>query len=214
MKIIAISDTHMMHHKLKMPKGDVLVVAGDVLNHGTEREALMFNDWLGTLKYKHKIVVPSNHDIYAEIDPVGFKMALSNAKVLMHEGLIVEGVKIFGMPWTPTFGCWAFMYDRHSDFSKQLINKIPSDADILVSHGPAYGNGLGETIRGDDAGCQQLSDRMRDMKKLKAHICGHIHHGRGIVEMGSIKCYNATVVDEQYRVVYEPMVIKYGQKKA
>ncbi len=45
MKIVAIADTHMCHADLKMPKGDMLLVAGDCLGYGTIEEAIEFNKY-------------------------------------------------------------------------------------------------------------------------------------------------------------------------
>ena len=47
MKILHLSDTHGLHHRLKdMPAADVLVHTGDFTNNGTEEEVLDFLNWL------------------------------------------------------------------------------------------------------------------------------------------------------------------------
>jgi hypothetical protein len=46
--------THMHHRKLIMPKGDFT-------NQGRVKDIKDFDEWLGELDYRHKIVVFGNH---------------------------------------------------------------------------------------------------------------------------------------------------------
>ena len=62
LRLVLISDTHMQHRKLVMPKGDVLIHAGDFTNKGRVKDIKEFDSWLGELDYEHKIVVFGNHD--------------------------------------------------------------------------------------------------------------------------------------------------------
>jgi 3',5'-cyclic AMP phosphodiesterase CpdA len=43
-----------------------LVHSGDFTLRGTEKEIKDFNEWLGTLKFKHKIIIAGNHDFAFE----------------------------------------------------------------------------------------------------------------------------------------------------
>jgi len=61
-RIVLISDTHNRHRSLKLPKGDILIHAGDFTNNGKEKEIKDFDAWLSTLDFQHKILVPGNHD--------------------------------------------------------------------------------------------------------------------------------------------------------
>ena len=67
LRVVLISDTHMQHRKLVMPKGDLLIHAGDFTNKGRKKDIKDFDDWLGSLDYKHKIVVFGNHDTETDI---------------------------------------------------------------------------------------------------------------------------------------------------
>lgn len=62
-RFICISDTHTYHNNLKLPEGDVLIHTGDFTMRGTESEVQSFSKWLGSLKYKHKVVVSGNHEL-------------------------------------------------------------------------------------------------------------------------------------------------------
>ena len=45
MKFIIISDTHGQHKNLTLPKGDVIIHAGDISQRGKESEIFDFLNW-------------------------------------------------------------------------------------------------------------------------------------------------------------------------
>ena len=50
-----------------MPAGDVLIHCGDVsLFSKSLRQIEDFNDWLGTLPHRWKLVIPGNHEFFLE----------------------------------------------------------------------------------------------------------------------------------------------------
>eukprot|EP00466_Bigelowiella_natans_P001921 jgi/Bigna1/140687/aug1.57_g15395 len=65
-KIVHVSDTHGMHHGIKVPEGDVLFHTGDFSNEGeVEEEWPDFNDWLGKIRKRFRLgvyVILGNHD--------------------------------------------------------------------------------------------------------------------------------------------------------
>jgi hypothetical protein len=56
---------------------------------------------------------------------------------LEHESIEVEGVKIFGSPYSLEFYDWGFMYNKSEAF--KLWSMIPENTDVVVTHGPPYG---------------------------------------------------------------------------
>lgn len=177
MKIVAISDTHDQHKSIKIPKCDILIVAGDFTSH---RDPVIsdyqdFNDWLGDQPAKHKIVVAGNHDTLFEQRPVYAQALLTNAIYLQDSGTVIEGIKIWGSPWTPEFNGWAFM--KPDEQLKEYWDKIPSDTDLLITHGPPKGI-LDVNIEGQECGSKTLRNRLESLR-LHAHIFGHIHEATG-----------------------------------
>lgn len=64
-RIVCMSDTHSLTHHIKfdIPDGDILIHAGDFTKCGKLDEVVEFNEWIGTLPHKHKIVIAGNHEL-------------------------------------------------------------------------------------------------------------------------------------------------------
>ena len=77
---------------------------------------------------------------------------------------------IFGSPWTPRHGNWAFQYAPDENIWKDTI---PEDTDILVTHGPPKAH----LDRGGLSCDFLLQEIWRVPPKL--HVFGHIHAGYG-----------------------------------
>ena len=69
--MVCMSDTHSKLYQLEhaIPDGDVFVHAGDFSQLGRRKEVLAFNDFLGGLPHRHKVVIAGNHE--CSFDPVG-----------------------------------------------------------------------------------------------------------------------------------------------
>ncbi len=205
MKIVVISDTHTQENKVVLPKGDILIHAGDLeIRFETELQNII--DWFESLDYKHIIWVGGNHDFYLEElyregkDP---KMPY-NIHYLMNTGITIEGIKFWGSPFSPTFYDWAFMGDI--DTLRKTWDLIPSDTDIIITHTPAFG--INDRVKGISVGCPALRDKIKEIKP-KYHICGHIHPGYGIYQDQHTTYINCALLDDFYNMVNKPVEIDY-----
>jgi Icc-related predicted phosphoesterase len=214
--IVCISDTH--RHQPKLPRfdnftPDLLIHAGDWSSQGTEEETNDCVKWLEDKAdgYRNVIVVPGNHDRWCMANSAEAKKRFADAGItyLEDEGTTYSGWKIYGMPWTPIFGRWAFM--SSSDGRKLRCDAIPNDTDILITHGPPKGY-LDEVLdwaRGGhiNVGCEHLKDAVERIQP-KLHVFGHIHEGAGISMLGKTLLVNASIMDRlynpvnQYKIVY------------
>lgn len=197
-KVVCLSDTHGLHKKLKLPEGDILIHSGDMLNHGVIDELVDFNAWLGKQNFRYKICVAGNHDRVFQHNPELARKVLSNAIYLQDELVVVEGLRIYGTPWTPTFGYWSFMASE-ADL-KYHYSYIPEDLDILVSHGPPKGI-LDIVPRGVHAGSTSMKEALTKLTLPPIHhIFGHLHTGGGkTVEVGDTFYHNAAICTEEYK---------------
>ncbi|GAO17218.1 uncharacterized protein UV8b_05480 [Ustilaginoidea virens] len=206
-RIVCLADTH--NATVKLPKGDVLIHAGDLTNQGSYSELSKAVKWLEAADFEAKIVIAGNHDITLGADfysqhGAGFhnqnraspgdcvKLLTSSPSItyLEHESTTVQlrsptgphtRFKVFGSPYSPRRGHWAFCYDAPADSSDARLTRIwdgiPADADIVVTHTPPRGYGDATSQQGL-RGCEALRRALRRVRPRLA-VCGHIHDGRG-----------------------------------
>jgi len=193
MKILCISDTHGFHNQLIIPEGiDMIIHAGDISNHKeftkNSIECINFLNWYSVLNIKHKILIPGNHDGYLEwsLDYNNIDSLKANhptINFLFHEETTIKGIKIFGSPYTPTFFSWSFMRDR--SVLHRYWNSIPSNTDILITHGPPKGIldlAYGETL--EYCGDKSLLNKVLEIQP-QYHIFGHIHENEDCYNKGT-----------------------------
>jgi Icc-related predicted phosphoesterase len=203
-RLVAISDTHNRHDQIDVPDGDVLVHGGDFTGRGTPDEIRAFNDWLGTLPHRHKVVIAGNHDWGFQISPENARAALTNAIYLEDSGVEIEGLRFYGSPWQPWFMDWAFNLRTDAELRSKW-DLIPEGTDVLITHGPPRGI-LDRTVTLDDVGCLELR-RAVERIAPRLHIFGHIHEGYGQTVVGETTFVNASTCNLFYRPVNPPVVL-------
>ena len=132
MRIVAISDIH-GHFNLTVPDGDVLVVAGDIsAGRGSVQELMRFNNWMGTLPHRTKLICAGNHDVVLERDRSLARTILTNVTYVEDEIVVVDGVKFWGSPYTLAYGVgWGFQLGSPS---QDHWAKIPDDTDVVFDN--------------------------------------------------------------------------------
>jgi Icc-related predicted phosphoesterase len=203
MKIVALSDTHGFHNRIDVPKGDVLIYAGDFGADRIERFNQMAK-WFKRQPHPIKLYVPGNHDTLVERDWDESQKQLSSVGVdtLLNTGMYIDGIHFWGYPYIPPIGgMWAF--ERDPDFRRYTVNKIPSDVDVLISHGPVYMK-LDMSSTGHRCGCTILEKKVEEVKP-KVFICGHIHESYGSLEYSDTEYYNVSMTDIIFnKYTYDP----------
>lgn len=228
MKIVCLSDTHNKHKQINLPEGDIVVHCGDFSSRGYSHELEDFTEWYGSLDYKHKVLIAGNHDIGTETGKEAFRtMCLDNNIIyLCDSGVTLEGLKFWGSPVTPRFGIgWAWNRDvRDSRSASEISNYvpfrdikphwslIPSDTDILLTHGPPYGI-LDFTYYGKmHVGCPILLETVERVEPMY-HIFGHIHEEAGFLKLINTTFVNASICTLQYEATNKPIVIEVNNEK-
>ena len=217
-RITFISDTHNKHKQVtsSLPGGDLLIHAGDLSSMGYQHEIQGFCSWFNKLdNYDHKVFIAGNHDWGFQDNTEKIMEIVNSYKgidYLQDDMILVGGenydemVKIWGSPWQPEFYNWAFNLPREGEELRDKWGLIPSDIDILVTHGPAHGY-LDRVIGGwEPLGCELLTESIKD-KKPKIHVCGHIHSGYGYIFDGDTHYINASVLNEQYVFSNKPLTV-------
>jgi len=221
-----------------LPGGDLLIHSGDISSLGRETEVKRFVKWFNDINnYTNKIFIAGNHDMTfdreqllrdklahfegkteydtecAEGKPAWLEELLGihlrpNVFYLENNFVILDDVKIWGSPITPSFGYgWAFNKDRGYDIN-QVWNTIPMDTDIVITHGPIHSY-CDRTDRGGlNVGCEQLYHRLNDVQP-QLHFSGHIHEAYGYRQTKWGYAFNGCNCDLSYLVNNKPMTFEY-----
>lgn len=92
LKIVCISDTHNLTEKLRLPKGDMLIHAGDFSIKGRINEINHFAEFMRKQDFKYKIIIAGNHDL--SFDERIYKKKISNLKALNGKSKRIIEIKL------------------------------------------------------------------------------------------------------------------------
>ena len=183
---------------MNLPPGDILCHCGDALSrnacilrnsgraHYRARAALRdLNDWLGSTPHAARICIGGNHDAcLQELGPEQARVLLSNALYLEDGGAWVQGLRIWGSPWSS--GRSANRAFQAAE--PQMPPAAEANVDVLLSH--CYHAGLAAAAR------------------PLVYGSGHAHgeHGATIRADGRVEV-NSSICDDVYRSVQLPIVV-------
>ena len=225
-----------------LPGGDLLIHSGDISSLGRQSEVERFVKWFnGIDNYTNKVFIAGNHDMTfdreillrdklayfegkteydtecAEGKPKWLEELLGihlrpNVFYLENSFVILDDIKIWGSPITPSFGYgWAFNKDRGYDIN-EIWNRIPNDTDIVITHGPIHSY-CDRTDRGGlNVGCEQLYHRLNEVQP-QLHFSGHIHEAYGYRNTKWGYAFNGCNCDLSYLVNNKPMTFEYDFMK-
>lgn len=204
-KLVCLSDTHNTQPSKypEVPKGDVLVHAGDFTYQGRRREMRAFAAWVADLGFKHVVIVPGNHELSMDprrrefdLESYDILRNIPSCQVLVDRGTQIEGKSFYGSPFTREYNNWAFSLQPGREHLHWAT--VPDSIDVLITHQPASGY----------LGCKHLRDRILETEP-RIHICGHIHEEAGKEYLiGKTASYNCAILDENYVQANKPTVVE------
>lgn len=191
MRIVCVADTHLFHHELVIPEGDVFVHAGDMCRGGELSELEACAKWIRGLPHRRKVVVAGNHDwaLATDEDRERARELFAGMDYLQDTGIEIDGLRFWGSPWQPEYNAWAFNLPR-GDALREKWALIPEGLDVLVTHGPPFGFGDRSSSAGRE-GCADLLARVRVVKP-RVHLFGHIHEDGGAWQADGTWIVNCT----------------------
>ena len=213
MKLVIISDTHNLHDKIDLPKGDILIHCGDATNRGTLTELYKFTSWMKDQNFDQKIAIAGNHDhCFQNENAIKAKDIMKQFGIiyLQDSGIEINGLHIFGQPWQPWFYDWSFNVPRGDEIAKKWT-LIPDNTNILITHGPPYG--ILDLIEDDFSnrdlhqGCEELKKKVDQLTQLKLHAFGHLHSNEQLIKLNKVNFVNAAIVDDNHKVIHKPTII-------
>ena len=215
-RITFISDTHTKHDKVSgfLTGGDMLIHAGDLTGRGYITEIENFMKWYDNINnYDTKVFIAGNHDFGFQDENQKLRGLLTGYKTIdyLEDELMMVGedydnmIKIWGTPWQPEFHNWAYNLPRGEKL-KEKWDMIPTNTDILITHGPPFGKLDYVPYDSVNVGCEELMKRVEQIKP-KIHVFGHIHEGYGYVFDGTTHFINAAVLNGRYEFRNKPITV-------
>lgn len=196
MKILHLSDTHGKHKLLQnLPSADIIIHSGDVSLEGSENEVMDFMEWFVRLPYKYKIFIAGNHD--HSLYKANIEGLPENCFYLCNSEVTIEGVNFYGVP--------LFMEDIISGDYEKNIQKIPNDADILITHQPPYCV-LDSKVNTNYGNRDLLQTILKIQPKF--HLFGHIHDAYGMEKNDNIWFVNAAILNDCYEISNKPILLE------
>ena len=221
MRIVLISDTHGQHKNMRhpLPEGDMLIHSGDCTNVGNQDGVRKFVEWFQNIEgYDHKIFIAGNHDwaFYRNPSWLGHiindeNLSQSDVTYLQDSELIIEDpgfsrpIKIWGSPWQPEFYNWAFNVPR--DELYKYWELIPTDTDVLITHGPPQEIRDFALMSQTHQGCSSLRYHVETRIKPALNVFGHLHESYGSMVIEDTLYVNAATATIRYEMINKPIVV-------
>lgn len=214
MRVLATADLHGSLPEVE--PCDLLLIAGDIcpdyvsfsyghdvkLDKGEQKQLNWlrneFRDWLYDIPADYVVGIAGNHDFVFEHEFLVKDVDLPWQYLKDTSASLPEfGLHVYGTPWVPNLSRWAFYGSDAALLAR--AESIPTDVDILISHGPprGYGDVVNERFGGGHAGDVYLANEL-DRIEAGVVICGHIHEGYGAYQHNDTPIYNVALNTMDY----------------
>lgn len=209
MRLVIVSDTHEKHRLLSLPPGDVFLHCGDFLmvnsqysSETTARKLHEFNDWLGELPYREKVVIAGNHD--AAVQAMGrdaLASVLTNCTYIENEFRTLDcGLRVFGTPASKSNGAksvnHAFQYTEE-ELDEIFVRSAPREGvDVLMTHGPP------QTL--------PAAERYLELHPARLSVWGHVHEEHGASWRRGGVAINAATMGRRFSPTNAPIIFDFN----
>lgn len=95
------------------------------------------------------MLILGNHDS-GFVDPA-FRELITEATLLINEGTVIEGLRIWGSPFTPND--WGAFGPGTAEEREDLFARIPPEMDVPITRGPPRGILDSPSQRKNSQGC-------------------------------------------------------------
>lgn len=210
MNVVATSDFH-WEPPPEIPECDLLLIGGDVLPRRLDLLPF-FAEWLERQLARHIVGVAGNHDFVAKQHEAEVRALPWH--YLCNEAVEIDGMVVWGSPYSLPFMNWAFMAAEHE--LKEMYAAIPEETEIVLCHGPAAG--LNDKVHGGyGVGSRALRERVQQLPILRLLVTGHIHEAYGETSLitgwdgagvaTGFRCVNASYLNAAYQAKNAPIEV-------
>jgi 3',5'-cyclic AMP phosphodiesterase CpdA len=155
---------------------DLLILSGDVAEHGDPESYAVACDFLATLPCP-VLVIPGNHD-----DRESFRAGLSGLSTLV--GLTTSGplhavaegsVRVIGFDVTVFGDHHGLVTPAHAAWLEQTLSAIPDKPTLIMTHQPPFATGIGYVDEFRCFGEGLLTDVVSRHPQVISLLAGHVH---------------------------------------
>lgn len=187
---------------------NAIIYAGDIINHDERAvpqiiKSLIAFRQLGSLV--PTFVIAGNHDSWTLNYTKSELLSLfAPANYIENECFTFENIRFFGTPMTAAESnekVGNFM--RYNPTRLNPFGNIPSDVEVIISHGGPTGMQTYQNIQYGDPHLRRL---IETSDKLKACVFGHMHNDAGFRILNNVVCLNAAqMVGPTFK--YRPFIL-------
>lgn len=205
---------------------DIVLICGDIMpldiqfytSPSEEWLKTTFIPWCNNLPCEKVVFIGGNHDFVLLRHPDRMRLMLKGQDKIVYldcETYEYKGKTIFGTPWCKPFGRWAFMesYEEQDKRYARYVDII-GNIDILMSHDAPYG--VSDILLQKDCpwadgthiGNESLR-KLLEKAQPQYNFHGHLHStNRDAEYLGKTIVHNVSLLNENYKMVYEPIYIE------
>jgi len=223
-RLVIMSDTHGKHRQVPLAAGDALIHAGDFSKAGETETFKDVSAYFAESGCPEVVSIAGNHDITLDpsfysrhgrrfhgdelLDCEASRRAMQYGTYLQDSACTLDSgrLSVYGSPWTPAYCNWAFNLPRGQAELRSVWSRIPSQTDILITHGPPLGHGDYTTHAGY-TGDADLLHEVQTRVKPRLHVFGHIHEGYGATFDGHTLFVNASCLNARYKCSNQCIVV-------
>ncbi len=204
MRLLGITDLHGRRDALARivahaGPADVICLGGDITHFGSPIDVDWIVDSAQTTGAKVFAVA-------GNCDNAGVDRRLAELGVsLSGRGTVHQGVGFHGLSGIPPWkgGMYQFPEEELAATLEAGFAQLDSaPSHVVLVHPPPYKSSLDRTTFGCDAGSRAVAEFI-DGRQPQLVLCGHIHEGRGVVELGSTTVVNCGFAGRGYYAVAE-----------
>ena len=207
LRIVCLADTHESHARLRVPHGDVLIIAGDMLTLNgrlslgySAAKLRRLASWIQAQPHRDKIVIAGNHDSAVErLGAEWMRATFERDGVVYLEDsgtTVAGGLTVWGSPYSRNnhpdrIALFQSPNVAFQSDPERRLGLARRGADILITHGPLLPEDLA-----------RLAPRL--------YVCGHVHELHGVQRSGPTLCVNAATMDKAYQPTHAPVVVDFA----